>query len=181
MCNHVCVCFLQKNNNRLKFIVGKRPLFQMMPFIFYGHIPNPHEKAFWNTLIVPIVFIRKQQLCNFILNYWLPELYLCHMNVGHVPIRTEQNSRTLASIHPLANLDNYCTLWSHNFGKKYCLFFLKKKSFNSCMLEWYQRNNLSLFGRTINERRPWMVYPEALPLQREKGFTDALNGVTCSD
>lgn len=124
---------LQKNNNRLKFIVSKRPLFQMMPFIFYGHIPNPHEKAFWNTLIVPIVFIRKQQLCNFILNYWLPELYLCHMNVGHVPIRTEQNSGTLASIHPLANLDNYCTLWSHNFGKKYCLFFFfLKASIHAC-------------------------------------------------
>lgn len=35
------------------------------------------------------------------------------------------------------------------------------------MLEWYQRNNLGLFGRTINERRPWIVYPEALPLQRD--------------
>lgn len=124
----------QKNNNRLKFIVSKRPLFQMMLFIFYGHIPNPHEKAFWNTLIVPIVFIRKQQLCNFILNYWLPELYLCHMNVGHVPIRTEQNSRTLDSINPLANLDNYCTLWSHNFGKNivYIYIFFFKASIHAC-------------------------------------------------
>lgn len=145
---------LQKNNNRLKFILSKRPLFQMMQFIFYGHIVNAQQKALWNTLIVPIVFVRKQQLRNFILNYWLPELYSCHMNVGHIPIRIEQNSRILASIHPLGNLDNYCTLWSHNFGKKYCIFFFFFKSFNSCLLEWYQRNNLSVFGRTINERRP---------------------------
>lgn len=60
--------------------------------------PRPHLEVLWTTLIVSIAFVRKQ-LWGFILNYWFHEFYLCRVNVGHIPIRIEPISRTLAVAH----------------------------------------------------------------------------------
>lgn len=148
-----------------------------------------YRKALGTTWIVSIVLVWKQQLQWFLLNYWLHELYLCRVNVGHIPIRIEQISRTLAfarkshppcKILPLAYWQLLHTLFADNFGGENVLIFFICILVHACSGVESEEQPESVW-QDNKWTEAWIQYPKALPLQRETGFTDTLNKVTCSD